>query len=1517
MNTWLQRTRLWVPIVVGVAGAVLFAGGSASTRSQQSSSPQAASDDRAVPGEVLVKLRHNGAAAEIGRIAREVGADWHRQVGGAGVHLLHAPHVKARDLAQLLATRGDVAYAEPNYIVRALEVPSDPQFSQLWGLRNVGQAVNGGQPGTPGADIGAVAAWDLTTGSAATVVAVVDTGIDYTHPDLAANVWSAPASFSVTIGGAEFTCPAGTHGFNAIAKTCDPMDDHDHGTHVAGTIGAAGNNGIGVVGVNWTASIMGAKFLDADGSGTIADAIDALEFVIQAKAAFAETAGADVRVLSNSWGGTDYSQALLDEINRANDAGMLFVAAAGNDGLPNDFFPTYPAGFSAPNIVAVAATDNADELAWFSNYGASTVHLAAPGVDILSTTIGNTYSFFSGTSMATPHVSGAAALVLAKCALDTAALKEELLNSVDQVAGLAGMTITGGRLNVNNAIRGCTVAPDVPTDVAAAAGDSKVTLTWAAVAGATGYRVKRSLVSGGPYTTVASPTARTYTDTSVTNGETYYYVVSAFNRIGESADSSEVSATPKRPADLAVSALTAPAMGAAGDAIVVSDTTKNLGPGVAEPTVTRFYLSTDAILGAGDTLLGGGRAVPSLVAGASSTGSTSVTIPPGVPAGAYYVIAQADADGVVSETSELNNTLARFVQIGPDLVVSALQAPPAVAPGAVVSLTDTTTNQGGGTAGPSVVRFYVSRDALLDAGDTLLDGSRGVPSLAAGASSSGSAAVTLPANLAAGAFYLIARADANATVAEINEANNTFARMVQVGADLIVSALTVPAMGAAGEPIVISDTTKNQGAGVAAASVTRFYLSTNPLLDAGDTLLSGNRAVPSLAGGTSSTGSTSVTIPAGMAAGAYYVIAQADADGAVSETSEINNTLARFIQIGPDLVVSALQVPPGVAPGSVITLTDTTKNQGGGLAGPSVLRFYLSTNAAWDAADTLLDGSRIVPSLAAGASSAGSTAVTLPSTLAAGTYYLIAKADADGVVAEAIESNNTFARMVQVGADLIVSALTAPAIGAAGEPIVISETTKNQGAGVAAASVTRFYLSTNSSLDAGDTMLGGSRAVPSLVAGASSTGSTPVTMPTGIAAGAYYLIAQADADGAVSETSDANNTLARFIQIGPDLVVSALQVPLSVAPGSAITLTDTTKNQGGGLAGPSVLRFYLSTNAAWDAADTLLDGSRIVPSLAAGASSAGSAGVTLPVNLAVGTYYLIAKADADGGVAEASESNNTFARVVQIGADLVVSVLTAPASGAAGDAVVVTDTTKNQGGGVAEPSVVRFYLSTNPSLEAGDTLLGGSRTVPTLVAGASSAGSTSVTIPSGMAPGAYYLIAQADADGAVGETSEINNTLARFMPVGPDLVVSALNVPATAAAGTVVSLTDTMKNQGGGLAGPTVVRFYLSSNASLDGADTLLDGSRIIPSLAAGASSTGATSVTIPEGTPAGIYYVIARADADGAVAESSELNNTTARGIQVMVLPVAAPTNPDDAIAREECPAAKSPGGSPASLVP
>jgi subtilisin family serine protease len=352
----------------------------------------------------------------------------------------------------------DVEYVEPNYTISldpepkgaippsyldsATAGPNDPMFGDQWSLDNKGQ-----RGGLDKADISALAAWEKTKGSDKVVVAVLDSGVDYTHPDLVNNMWVRPPGMA-RYSDDQLGTVDDAHGFNAINDTGDPMDDNGHGTHCAGIIGAEGDNSEGIAGVNWKVEIMPLKFMNANGSGTTSDAIKAINYVMERK-----RAGVNVRVINASWGSTMKSKALEDAIRRAGEEGILFIAAAGNSSADSDRSPHYPAGYNLPNVISVAALNRNDELASFSNYGAKSVHIAAPGAEILSTWLNGTFEEHSGTSMATPEVVGVAALVLSVDPdLSVKELRQRLMDATDPLPALRGKVVTGGRINAALAV---------------------------------------------------------------------------------------------------------------------------------------------------------------------------------------------------------------------------------------------------------------------------------------------------------------------------------------------------------------------------------------------------------------------------------------------------------------------------------------------------------------------------------------------------------------------------------------------------------------------------------------------------------------------------------------------------------------------------------------------------------------------------------------------------------------------------------------------------------------------------------------------------------------------------------------------------------------------------------------------------------------------------------------------------------------------------------------------------------
>jgi subtilisin family serine protease len=435
---------LAVTIALAIFGILLRAQPVQSGNAQQSRSFR--------DGIVLVGF-HDGATPDEQKEAISAAQAVELRLIGKGAHVLKVPPGQVMRVVEMLQHLPVVRYAEPDFRQFLSGAPNDPSFPQQWAFHNTGQTVDG-VTGTSGADEGTLRAWNVTQGSASAVVAVVDTGIDYSHPDLAANIWSNPGGIN--------GCAAGTHGFNVLTNVCDPMDDDTvydgHGTHVAGIIGAVGNNGIGVAGVNWKTSLLGVKWVDANGNGFTSDLIAALDWVVQAK-----QAGVNIRVVNDSqtWAGTAASQALSDEIDVLGSNDMLFVTAAGNTAQDNDTTPRYPCVYDRPNQLCAAASDQNDKLWSSSDFGVQTVDLAAPGVNILSTLRNGAYGFISGCSMSAAQVSGAAALVLSTGYQSVSTLKATLLNAVDPLPAFASTTRTGGRLDLCKAVPGCESAAGV------------------------------------------------------------------------------------------------------------------------------------------------------------------------------------------------------------------------------------------------------------------------------------------------------------------------------------------------------------------------------------------------------------------------------------------------------------------------------------------------------------------------------------------------------------------------------------------------------------------------------------------------------------------------------------------------------------------------------------------------------------------------------------------------------------------------------------------------------------------------------------------------------------------------------------------------------------------------------------------------------------------------------------------------------------------------------------------------
>jgi subtilisin family serine protease len=658
--------------------------------------------------------------------------------------------------------------------------------------------------------------WDFGHTGAGIVVGSFDTGVDGTHPDLVPNYRGNDA----------------ISWFDPYNEHDSPYDNNGHGTHTTGTMVASGESSGFRVGVAPGARWIAAKGWTDDGDATASAFHSIFEWFL---APGGDPANAP-DVVNSSWGMDPPScdPEFVADVQAFRAAGIVPVFASGNSG-PDPSTTLAPGSYAT--AFSVGATDFVDDIAEFSSQGPSQCDgavkpdVSAPGVAILSTLPGAFHFELDGTSMAAPHVSGAAAVLRS---IDPGLTVEEIEaaivdGAVDQGPVGPDNAFGAGRLDLAQSASLVLGIPLVGIEATAAASEAGLVPGRFTVRrkGSTvaelvvPYTVAGTAAPGGDY--VALPGSVTipagassavidvtpFDDALAELTETVVATLTPNSAYLAAPAQATVNITSDEALpDLAVSSLTAPSAGGADSPVTLTETTRNQGPGASEASATGFYISSNSTLDAGDTLIGA-RTVPALAPGASSAASVTVTLPAGLAPGPWYLLAKADHADLLAEGQEGNNVAARGLLVGPDLNVSVLTAPAIGGAGLAIALGDTTRNSGGGTSPASTTTYYLSADPIHDPSDTLL-ASRAVPSLVAGATHAGNVSATVPAATAPGTYYVIARADAASAVPEANEFNNAYFRALRIGPDLIVTAFNAPDVAGAGVPVT-SGATRTPG----------------------------------------------------------------------------------------------------------------------------------------------------------------------------------------------------------------------------------------------------------------------------------------------------------------------------------------------------------------------------------------------------------------------------------------------------------------------------------------------------------------------------------------------------------------------------------------------------------------------------------------------------------------------------------------------------------------------------------
>ncbi len=1041
-------------------------------------------------GELLVKFRPGTEEAGKSQV--------HARHGSARIREfpeLRWEHVKlpagmsVEDAMKRYLAEPDVEYAEPNRIITVNRTANDPRFVEQWGLHNTGQT-----GGTPDADLDAPEAWDVTTGSSGVVVATLDTGVDYRHIDLDGNIWSNPDERANGRDDDGNGYIDDIHGIDVANHDGDPMDDHyvGHGTHVAGIIGAEGNNRIGVAGVNWDVKMIAVKIFNSQGNGTTAGAIEGLNYVKALK-----DRGINIVATNNSWGCAPtpiypdcYSQALYDAINAQRS--ILFMAAAGNSGDDNDdpAHADYPASYYLPNVIAVAATTNKDEKAWFSDYGRRTVHVGAPGEDILSTVpsfYGFSYELMSGTSMATPHVTGLAALIKAvKPSWDWIKIRNVVLSAGDNAAAMNGTTITGKRLSAYHSLTcsnralfsalkyPATLIPGTPVTLSAlsincdlaygpvtvtlsggsvvnlydngvspdlAAGDGIFSASWTPSGTSESFRfsspagtdlvlVPKLMITSDSNLPAAKTNASYSTTLAASGGFTPYAwsIVSGSLPYGLTLNSST-----------GVISGTSTVGGWFDFTVQVTESTGGSTAKAMRLLVQNYEWAATyqgsyagfngiAVDGSGNAYVAGLIFNPTengLIAKYDSSGNVVWSKTPGTGVRAWGIALDASGNSYVSagqllKLDPLGNLL--WTGGGGGAAVATDSAGNAYVAGSVYdAVADAYTIR--------TVKYGPSGNQLMTLdypGGTgtgiAVDGSGNIAvsgTVYVAGSGAGDNLIALKYS-STGALLWARTYDAGS--------GEDLAEDVAVdgGGNVCLTGQMVSHYNQAGEPAVWAMLTvkydsagnlvwakqnadASNGLGIAADTAGNFFVTGWN----GDFYVvkydpSGNVLWSSFFDSGASDYSHDIALDG---SGNVYVTGDAYPVGGGTDTDGFT---VKFAQPKTDLTVSALAAPSSAPAGSTVQVTDTTANIGTASTwAPSTTKFYLSLDTVIDATDNML-GTRSVPELAAGASSAVTTSLVVPAGTAKGTYYIIAESDSEKMILEASEINNTLAKVIQV-----------------------------------------------------------------------------------------------------------------------------------------------------------------------------------------------------------------------------------------------------------------------------------------------------------------------------------------------------------------------------------------------------------------------------------------------------------------------------------------------------------------------